>query len=368
MTTSETATARNVVVDFTLPPSPDAPWVARRVVGSLIDSAPRLRCLDASMLAGELVTLLTTQSEPIRVRLSVVGRAVRVEATTDGPVPEPDSIVTTILNRTSDRWGIDETAAWFEIDLVKAADLTDLSDDELFALMPDDRDARDELFDRYVGFATAIARRFSRGRTTDDFEQVAHWGLVEALERFDPQVGVKFTTFGGRWISGVIKRYLRDQSWTIRVPRGLKTQALAVTRTRSELEQSLGRQPTEDELAAELDISIDDLREAVMAGDAYALTSLDSPAGEDGSRSIGETIGFDDDGLAIAERWHEIETVLDTLDDREQQILHLRFFEDMTQAEIAEIIGVSQVHVSRLLSRSLEKVRARLDEPDPAPD
>jgi RNA polymerase sigma-B factor len=352
------------VVEIRLPPTLRAPFVARRVVGSLILTGPRLRAIDASLLAGEITTLMLTAGTTLVLTVVEFGRSIRVSiGTDDGAIGKPDEIVTALLNRISDRWS-DAGPLWFELDLIRRQDLTSLSDDELFALLPDDRNARDELFERYTPFASSVSRRFrARDHRADDLEQVAMLGLVRALERFDPGMGVKFTTFAGQWISGLIKRHLRDHSWSIRVPRSLKEGALAATRARAELAQRLGREPTPEELAEVLDVSTAQLEEAVLAGDTYDLTSLDAPTAGDESTSVGDLIGAIDSDLAVVEEWPAVEAVLDRLTDREQQVLYLRFFEDLTQSEIAPIVGVSQVHVSRILKQSLEKVRTLLEGP-----
>lgn len=307
------------------------------------------------MLSSERVIILTVIESGRSVRASV--------AVEDGMVVSPDGIATALLDRVADRWAADGGHLWFEIDLVRRQDLSSLGEAELFALLPGDREARDELFDRYAAFASSIARRYrTRDHRTEDLEQVGMLGLVRALERFDPAVGVKFTSFAGPWIAGVIKRHLRDHGWSVRVPRALKDGSLAVRRAHDELSQSLGRDPTVEEVAASLGMNPEEVREATRAGDAYSLMSLDAPVGEEDGGSVGDLVGGDDPELAMAEEWPAIEAVLDRLTDREQKILYLRYFEDLTQAEIASIVDVSQVHVSRLLTRSLEKVRALIEE------
>lgn len=352
------------LVELRFPPTLRTPFLARRLVGSMITRGPRLRSIDAAFLAGEVVTLALGCARPLLVSVTAVGRTVRVTVGADGcAVPEPDAIVRRLLERVSDRWH-HERSIWFELDLIRRKDLTNLSDNALFDLLPDDLDARDELFERYSSFAGSLARRFrSRDLHTDDLEQVALIGLIQSLERFNPDIGVKFTTFAGPTIIGVLKRYLRDHGWSMRVPRSLKEGALAVPKGRGELVQSLGREPTSNELAEHLDMTVDDLQEAMLAGGTYTLPSLDTPVGEADAGTLGELIGEDDVNLELAADWPSVEAVLDRLTDREQQVLYLRFFEDLTQSEIAPIVGVSQVHVSRLLARSLDKVRTLLEAP-----
>lgn len=354
-----------VVVQIRLRPTLRAPFLARRLVGSLVLSGPRLRALDASLLAGEITTVMLPLEQPVVLTVIESGRSIRASVEAEsGEFGQPDDIAAALLDRVADRWSKDG-ALWFEIDLIRRQDLSSLSDEELFGLLPDDRDARDELFERYAGFAASISRRFrSRDHRAEDLEQVAMLGLVRSLERFDPRVGVKFTSFAGPWIAGVVKRHLRDHGWSMRVPRSLKEGSLAVRKAREELAQALGRDPTDDEIAAALDVSPHEIREAMQAGDAYSLTSLDAPTGTDDNHTIGDMMGDIDPDLAMAEEWPAIEAVLDRLTDREQQILYLRYFEDLTQSEIAPLVGVSQVHVSRLLTKSLEKVRVLLEDND----
>jgi RNA polymerase sigma-B factor len=361
----DAAVTDGVVVEIRLRPTVRAPFVARRLVGSLISSGPRLRAIDASLLASEITTLALPLDRTIILTVIESGRSVRASVEAEnGTLEDPDVIAAALLNRVADRWSLDGKVLWFEVDLIRRQDLSSLADDELFGLLPNDRDARDELFERYAGFAASIARRYrTRDHRTEDLEQVGMLGLVRALERFDPAVGVKFTSFAGPWIAGVVKRHLRDLGWSMRVPRSLKDGSLAVRRARDELSQSLGRDPSVDEIAAALDVSPENVREAIQAGDAYALASLDAPVGGDDGHSVGELMGDLDPDLAMAEDWPAIEAVLEHLTDREQQILYLRYFEDLTQAEIAPIVGVSQVHVSRLLTKSLEKVRSLLEDP-----
>lgn len=366
MTTSvrDLPTDRQVLVEFRLHPSPRAPFVARRLVGSLITSGPRLRALDAALLTAETAGLAVGEGSPFSIAVTEAGRHFRVAVTVESAdMPELGEIRRLILERISDRWAIVDHTIWFEIDLIRRQDLSDLSDERLFALLPDDLDARDELFERYSGFAVSIARRYrSRDHRTDDLDQVAQLALIHALERFDPEYGVQFTTFARHWISGVVKRHFRDHAWSLRVPRGLKEDALQVAAAREELAQRLGREPRLAELAHSIGLDVQALEQAIMAGDTYFLTSLDAPVGSDAHESLGDFLGEEDPALGLAEDLPALESVLDQLTDREQQVLYLRFFEDLTQAEIAAVVGVSQVHVSRMLKDSLGRIRVLLSE------
>ncbi|MEX2655861.1 MAG: SigB/SigF/SigG family RNA polymerase sigma factor [Acidimicrobiia bacterium] len=353
------------VVEIRLEPDLRAPFLARRLVGSIVTTGPRPRAIDASLLAGEITTAMLVEAHPILLTVRETGRTIRVSATSGSRDPgRPDAIAVALLDRVADRWSSDGSL-WFEIDLIRRQDLSGLSDGDLFALLPADRDARDELFERYARFAASISRRYgSRDHRADDLEQVAMLGLVRSLERFDPVQGVKFTSFAGPWIAGTVKHHLRDHGWSMRVPRSLQEQSLAVKRARAELTQRLGRHPSIEELAEATDLTSEAIRTATLAGDTYSLTSLDAPAGADDGNRLGDLVGEVDPEFAVAEEWPAIEAVLDRLSDREQQILYLRFFEDLTQAEIAPIVGISQVHVSRVLSKSLARVKELLQDQD----
>jgi RNA polymerase sigma-B factor len=220
-----------------------------------------------------------------------------------------------------------------------------------------DRRLRDALISDHLGLAIALARRFAgRGEAVDDLEQIATLGLLKAVERFEPERGLAFSTFATPTISGEIKRHFRDRSWSVRVPRALQELGLRLTATVADLTNDLGRSPTLDEIAAELEVDTEAVLEAMEANRAYATQSLDAQLPGD-DRSLGDTIGSDEPGMDDVEVRMVVGDLLETLPEREQAILRLRFFEGLTQTEIASQIGISQMHVSRLLSRSLETLR-----------
>ncbi len=244
--------------------------------------------------------------------------------------------------------------------LPRAEDVADLWDRR------DERAARDELVTAYRPLAERLARRFrGRGEAYDDLVQAASIGLINAVDRFDTEYGVKFTTYATRTIVGELKRYLRDRAWSVRVPRGLQEAALEAGRTRELLSHRLGRSPTVAELAAEMGISDDEVVEALEAGGAYTAASLDRPldADDDGGATVGDRIGVEDESLALVDRWPDVAEAVRALPERERTILYLRFYEGRTQTEIAEHVGISQMHVSRLLRRSLAALRGSV-EPD----
>jgi RNA polymerase sigma-B factor len=224
-----------------------------------------------------------------------------------------------------------------------------------------DRDARDEIFSRYVGWATSVANRFRRhGAHFDDVGQAASIALVNAIDRFDPTFGVKFTTFARKTIIGTLKRYLRDSTWSVRVPRSLSDAAVDLNKVRGELEQKLGRAPDPSELAEQLGLPLHEVEDALEAALAYSARSVDAPVSEDEESSLLRVLGSEDENFDLADIWYSLEPLIADLDRQEQEVLFLRFFEDMTQSDIAEIVGVSQMQVSRLISRALERLRAQL--------
>lgn len=234
----------------------------------------------------------------------------------------------------------------------------------LLERIPGDRTARDELVAKFQPLAEYFARRFAgRGEPFEDLRQVANIGLLSAIDRFDPGREVRFATYAAATIVGELKRHLRDKAWAIRVPRQLQELALRMNVVIPQLSQELGRAPTVDELAARLDATPEEVLEAREAAQAYSTTSLDTPINEEG-RSPVETVGDTDPSLEIVERWTAIGPSIRDLPERERRVLYMRFFSGMTQSEIADEIGVSQMHVSRILAHTLERLRtAVLDEP-----
>ncbi|HEX5938621.1 MAG TPA: SigB/SigF/SigG family RNA polymerase sigma factor [Actinomycetota bacterium] len=229
---------------------------------------------------------------------------------------------------------------------------------ELFARRPDP-DAREELAKEFLPLAEYFARRFSgRGEPVDDLTQTASLGLLNAIDRFDPDRGVPFSTYAAATIVGELKRHFRDRGWALRVPRNVQETAILVNRTVSTLWQDLGRAPTVSEIATSADIAEDDVLQALDALQAYTTDSLDAPAG-DSTTTAAESIGGEDQSFQLSEDWLSLAPALRDLPERERTILYLRFFEGRTQTEIAEEMGISQMHVSRLVSQSLEKLRNR---------
>jgi RNA polymerase sigma-B factor len=227
----------------------------------------------------------------------------------------------------------------------------------LFGQLPDPQ-AREDLTKRFLPLAAHLAGRFAgKGEAREDLEQVAALGLVHAIDRFDPGRGVLFSTFAAVTIVGELRRHFRDKGWAIRVPRALQEAALLVNRSLGPLWQELGRSPTIAEIARRTDLSEEAVIEAMEAVQAYSTASLDLPVGEGDSTSAGDLVGEVDPGFDASDEWLGIEPALAALPARERRILYLRFFEDKTQSEIAREVGISQMHVSRLLAQSLAKIR-----------
>lgn len=234
--------------------------------------------------------------------------------------------------------------------------LEDLEDRDLFARLPDPV-VREELTRRFLPLAEYLARRFSgRGESQDDLFQVASLGLLNAIDRFDPDRDVQFSTFAAVTMVGELKRHFRDKGWAIRVPRRLQEIGLRMNAVLPELSQQLGRSPTVDELAARCEATAEEVLEAMEASQAYATSSLDAPANDEGAARI-EVLGSDDPSIALLEEWASIAPAVRDLPRRERTVLYLRFFRGLTQSEIAREVGVSQMHVSRILSQTLRTLR-----------
>ena len=236
-----------------------------------------------------------------------------------------------------------------------------------FAHTPADDPARaarrTRAIEAWLPLAQHLARRYhGRGEPLGDLTQVAMVGLIKAVDRFEPDRGVEFSGFAVPTIVGEIKRHFRDRTWFIRVPRRLQELRLEISAANNELTHTLGRPPTAADVAAHLGITEEEVLEGLEGARAYAPTSLSTPAGEDGAGELGDTFGSEDKGYELAELRVALGPALAALDQREQRILSMRFYGNLTQAEIATHIGVSQMHVSRLLTKALAKLRTHLDD------
>jgi RNA polymerase sigma-B factor len=228
-----------------------------------------------------------------------------------------------------------------------------------------DRRARDELIERFLPLARKLARRYVQSSEPyEDLVQVASLGLVKAVERFDPEKGFAFTSFAVPTIVGELKRYFRDSGWALHVDRGAQERARKITEAHKELSARTGRSPTVNELAQFLELSEEAVLDGLQTAEAYDAISLDAPvqADEDGSITRLDAIGDDDDRLGLVDDQATVFAAARHLPKREREILFLRFGEDLTQTEIAERIGVSQMQVSRLLRKSLHRLRDLTDD------
>ncbi|MFD4355615.1 RNA polymerase sigma factor SigF [Nocardia sp. NPDC058519] len=219
--------------------------------------------------------------------------------------------------------------------------------------------ARDALINRCIPLADHIARKFSgRGEPFDDLSQVARVGLVHAVDRFDLSRGSNFLSFAVPTIMGEVRRYFRDNTWAMRVPRRVKETHLRIGAAVDQLSQRLGRSPTAKEIAAELDVDPDEVTQAVIAGNAYQPTSIDAASiGRDSDASLLDTLGEEESQFDRVEEYIAVRPLLAGLPERERRILTMRFFESMTQTQIASQLGISQMHVSRILAKTLARLR-----------
>ncbi|MDA0181898.1 SigB/SigF/SigG family RNA polymerase sigma factor [Solirubrobacter phytolaccae] len=217
-----------------------------------------------------------------------------------------------------------------------------------------DPEALEALVARFLPLARHLARRYSSGSEREDVEQVAAVGLMKAIERFDPGRGLAFTSFAMPTILGEVKRYFRDLGWTVRVPRSLQELAPKVERATEELASQTGHTPSAQQVAERLDVSVEQVLEARATVSAHRADSLDRPwSDEEEGVTRGDLLGGSDPGYAHVERVADIDRMLSRLPEREERIVRLRFQADLTQREIAEQVGLSQMHVSRLLREAL---------------
>jgi len=226
-----------------------------------------------------------------------------------------------------------------------------------------DQLAREQLVQRFLPLARQLARRYQRqNEPLDDLMQVASMGLVKAIDRFDPARGTAFSTYAVPTILGELKRYFRDSGWAVHVPRGMQERVMKLDQASQELHRKLGRSPSATELADELGLTSEEVLEAMEAASAYDAISLEEQRGSESRDSqeptYADSLGTDEERYELVEYGATIAPTMKALSERERLILHLRFVEDLTQSEIADRIGVSQMHVSRLIRRALARLRA----------
>jgi RNA polymerase sigma-B factor len=231
--------------------------------------------------------------------------------------------------------------------------------------------AREQLIEQYMSLVRSLARRYSyRGEQLDDLVQIGAIGLIKAIDRFDVDRGVELTTYATPNIIGEIKRHFRDKGWSVRVPRGLQELNVKLSKLVEELTVQLGRSPTIAELAKAAGAEEELVVEALESGRAYSSVSLSAGGGqdEDGELDPLESLGAEEPQYEVSEDRAMLAPGFRVLDERERKILHLRFFKGLTQSQIAQQVGISQMHVSRLIRRALEKIRAEIATEEEAPD
>jgi RNA polymerase sigma-B factor len=232
-----------------------------------------------------------------------------------------------------------------------------------------DLQAREQLIEQYMSLVRSLARRYSyRGEQLEDLVQIGAIGLIKAIDRFDVNRGVELTTYATPNIIGEIKRHFRDRGWAVRVPRGLQELNIQLSRLLEEQTVQLGRSPTIAELAKAAGVTDEEVLEALESGRAYSSLSLSGGSGgdEEGELDPLESLGTEEHQYEVSEDRAVLEPGFRVLDERERTILHLRFFEGLTQSQIAQQVGISQMHVSRLIRRSLEKIREEIASDEPA--
>jgi RNA polymerase sigma-B factor len=232
--------------------------------------------------------------------------------------------------------------------------------------------ARDQLIEQYMSLVRSLARRYAyRGEQLDDLVQIGAIGLIKAIDRFDLDRGVELTTYATPNIIGEIKRHFRDKGWSVRVPRGLQELSVQLSRLVEQLTVQLSRSPTIAEIAKEAGVEEEQVLEALESGRAYSSVSLSAAGGggdDDNDLDPLETIGTEEHQYEVSEDRAVLEPGFRVLDERERRILHLRFFEGLTQSQIAQQIGISQMHVSRLIRRALEKIRDEIAAEEEEPE
>ncbi len=227
-----------------------------------------------------------------------------------------------------------------------------------------DMDAREKLVMSHLNLVRFIANKFkNRGEPIDDLVQVGYLGLLKAIDRFDPGRGLEFTTFATPTIMGEIKRHFRDKGWSVRVPRRLQELSAKVNQATDALTSQLQRSPTISEIADYLDSTVDEVLEAMESSSAYSSVSLEAPSGadDDDTPSVIDRYATEDSDLAFTDDRIIIEEALASFSPRERDVIEMRFLKGMTQIEIAEKLGISQVQVSRLLRRTLKKIQDKID-------
>lgn len=363
------------LMETRLSATPDSAAEARRFVRSAatLDS---MRYTEADLLVTELIGNVILHSPELdEVTLEVdssssQGVVISVSHPADGPLDGSDTGVGFLLmERLSRAWGHEyengRLRVWFALRTPGTTTIAEnIDDDALFERMDEDPAAySDELVRRHADLARAISRRYrGKGLDDDDLLQVANMALVKAVQRYDPSLG-SIRPYAAATISGELKRLLRDKGWSVRVPRSLQERSLEVAKAAESMAQELERRPEPAELAASLDMTEEEVIEALDARNAYSSNSIEKPAESTGV-TMRERLEEDDLRLLMTDDRIVVGEAVAKLPERQQRILELRFNEDLTQTEIADEIGISQMHVSRLLSRALDTLRQTIGDPE----
>ncbi len=348
---------------------PEAAARARAHLTEAIKVDP-IRMAEAQLLVTEVLANAVAHSQAKTFRLGVINDVTgwRIELTHPSAVAlgkDPHGFGFTLLDRLARRWGHryedGNLTVWFEIRAAgTGAAIADLENIETLVRARDDAGMRDEAIRRFAGLAASMARRFrGKGVADADLEQVAMLGLMNAVNRFEPDKGA-FEAFATATINGELKRHLRDRAWSVRVPRGLQELTLRVARTSDQMAQALGRNPTPGEIAVNLDIAEEEVIEAIAANSAFHWESLVEPDPDTGL-ILADAIPGEPDLALSANDAVELTRGLELLPEREREVVRLRFYQDLTQAEIAQLLGISQMHVSRLLAKALGRLRTVLE-------
>lgn len=352
---------------------PLRPGTAAQVREFLAETArlDSMRGAEAALLVSELFANAIAHSDAEEVTVSVESRdmaeRVSVSHSASRPLGKPEfGLGFRILESFSQDWGTEFSdgglTVWFELRAPGAVTLSPegLDEDELLARVGEHPKYAEELVRRHEGLATTIARRYrGKGVSEEDLEQVALIALMKSIHRFELGKG-ELRSFAAVTISGELKRQLRDRGWSVRVPRGLQELAMAVARAGQELAQEWGRAPTLEEIAQSLDVTEEEVAEAISVGQGYRAASLDEPDASTGT-PLADLLGAPDEDLGVVLDRAGLSEAMQSLPERDRLVIYLRFYEDLTQSEIAERIGVSQMHVSRILSRALSELGDLLD-------
>ncbi|HET9259977.1 MAG TPA: sigma-70 family RNA polymerase sigma factor [Acidimicrobiia bacterium] len=358
-------------VELSVPALPESAARARAFIRehSKLDS---IRHAEADLLITELIGNAINHSPDADDLLIGVGqdreRGLVVTLTHAHPEPLAEGeggVGFMVLNRLSRNWGTEHDGenltVWFTLRTPGTVSIApEVADDDLFEMMAADPAAySDELVRRHRDLAASISRRYrGKGIDDDDLVQVANMALLKAIQRYDPSLG-SIRPYAAATISGELKRLLRDRGWSVRVPRSLQERSLEVAKTAEAMAQELNRDPEPAEIAEKLDLDEAEVLEAIEARQAYSSSSVDKPADATGVTLL-ERLEDEDIQLIMADDRVVVEEAMAKLPERQQRILQLRFNEDLTQSEIAEEIGISQMHVSRLLSRALKSLKNSL--------